>query len=83
METKEAVREHATAEEGAKFLLDEVRGLLLSVRGARKEACELLANDLMKESLLRLMALVLSHEAPDRDRGGWRADQEVRAGRAR
>jgi hypothetical protein len=43
METKEAMREHAAAEEGAKLLLDEARGRLISQCGAREEACELLA----------------------------------------
>jgi hypothetical protein len=65
---QESVREHATAKEGPKLLLHEARSGLLSVCGAREEAFELLANDLMKESLLRLMALVLGHEVPDRDR---------------
>jgi hypothetical protein len=35
---------------------------------AREEALQLLAHDLVKKSLLRLMALVLGHEVPDRDR---------------
>ncbi len=81
--TEEPVREHATTEERAKLLLDEARSGLLSVRAARQEAFELLANDLMKESLLRLMAFVLGHEVPDRDRRGWSADEEVRADRSR
>ena len=64
------MRKHATAQEGAELLLDEVRSELLSVCGAREEALELLANDLMKERLLRLMALVLGHAVPGRDRVG-------------
>jgi hypothetical protein len=69
---QEPVREHATAQEGAKLLLDEARSGLLSACGAREEACELLANDPMKKRLLRLMALVLGHEAPVGDRLGRR-----------
>ena len=79
---EEAVREHAAAEEGAKLLLDEARSGLLSVCGAREEAFELLANDLMKKSLLRFMALVLGHEVPDRDRRGESAEEEARADRS-
>ncbi len=66
---QESVREHAAAEEGAKLFLDEARGCLLPVGSSREKAFELLANDLMKESLLRFMALVLGHEVPHRDRG--------------
>jgi hypothetical protein len=75
------MRKHAAAKERAKLLLDEARSGLLSVRGARQEACELLANDLMKKSLLRFMALVLGHEVPDRDRVGESAQEEARADR--
>ena len=75
MDAQEPVREHATTKEGAKLLLDEARSGLLSVCGAREKAFELLANDLMKKSLLRLMALVLGHEVPDRDRVGESAEE--------
>jgi hypothetical protein len=37
----------------------------------------------MKKSLLRLMALVLGHEVPDRDRRGWSPEEEARANRSR
>ncbi len=67
---QEAVREYAAAEEGAKLLLDEVRGGLLSACGAREETFELLADDSMKERLLGFMAFVLGHTAPNRDRRG-------------
>ena len=70
MDAQEPVREHATAKEGTKLLLDEAGSGLLSVCSAREEAFELLANDLMKESLLRLMAVVLGHAVPGRDRVG-------------
>ena len=63
-------REYAAAEEGAKLLLDEVRGGLLSACGAREETFELFAEDSMKESLLGFMAFVLGHTAPNRDRRG-------------
>jgi len=79
---QESVCEHATAKEGAKLLLDEAGGGLLSVRGARQEACELLADDLMKKSLLRLTALVLGHEIPDRDRVGESTEYEARDDRS-
>ena len=83
VEVQEPVRENTTAKEGAKLLLDEARGRLISQCGAREEALQLLAHDLVKKSLLRLMALVLGHEIPDRDRRGWSEDQEVRADRSR
>ena len=70
VDAQESVREHAAAKEGAKFLLDEARSRLLSVCSVREEAFELLANDLMEESLLRLVALVLSNAVPHRDRVG-------------
>ena len=72
---------HAAAEEGAKLLLDEARRGLLSVCGAREEAFELLANDLMQKSLLRLTALVLGHEVPDRDRSGVERRSDHRSDR--
>jgi len=83
VEAQEPVRENATAKEGAKLLLDEARGRLISQCGAREEALQLLAHNLVKKSLLRLMALALGHEIPDRDRRGWSADEEVRADRSR
>ena len=67
---QKTVREHAAAEEGAKLLLDEARGRLLSACGARKEPFELFADGSMKESLLGFMAFVPGHTAPDRDRRG-------------
>ena len=79
--TQESMREHAAAKEPAKLLLDEARSRLLSVCGAREEAFELLAHDLMKESLLRFKALVLGHEIPDRDRVGESTAGEARADR--
>lgn len=53
MDTKDAMLEHPTTEEGAKLLLDEARGESLSVCGAHEETCEMLANDPVKKSLLR------------------------------
>jgi hypothetical protein len=38
--------------------------------GGREEAFELLANDLMQENFLWLMALVLGHAVPGRNRVG-------------
>jgi hypothetical protein len=70
VDTEKAVREHAAAEEGAKLLLDEVQGRLLSARGAREKAFQLLPHDPVKKRLLRLMALVLGHAVPVRDRAG-------------
>ena len=67
---QKSVCEYAAAEEGAKLLLDEARGRLLSACGAREETFELLADDSMKESLLGFMAFVLGHMAPTRDRRG-------------
>ena len=59
------------------------RSVTVSVLGAREKTCELLAKDLMKESLLRLTVLVLGHEVPDRDRVGESAEEEARADRSR
>ena len=70
VDAQEPVREYPAAKEATKLLLDEAGSGLLSVCSAREEAFELLANDLMKESLLRLMALVLGHAVPGRDRVG-------------
>ena len=78
---QEAMREHAAAEEGAKLLLDEARGRLLSACGAREKTFELLADDSMNESLLGFMAFVLGHTAPNRDRRGGRHEKD-RADRA-
>ena len=50
---------------------------------AHEESLQLLARDLVKKSLIRLMALVLGQEIPDRDRRGGSADEEVRADRSR
>ena len=70
VESKEAVCEDATAKERAKLLLDEARCRLLPRGRAREEVLQLLADDLVKERLLRLVALVLGHGAPFRDRRG-------------
>jgi hypothetical protein len=53
--TEEAVRQHAAAQAGAELRLDEARGRLRSVHGAREEAFELVANDRVKKSILRFM----------------------------
>jgi hypothetical protein len=70
VEPKEAVCEDATAKEGAKLLLDEARRRLLPKRRAREEVFQLLADNLVKERLLRLAAPVLGHGAPLGDRRG-------------
>ncbi len=69
VETKEPVREHAAAEKGAKLLLDETRRWMFPESRTGEEAFQLLAHDLVKEGLLRFMALVLGHEAPTGTRG--------------
>ena len=63
-ESEEAVCEDATAEECEKLLLDEARRRLLAVGRARKEVFQLLADDPVKERLLRFVALVLGHGGP-------------------
>lgn len=70
VEPKEAVCENATAKERAKLLLDEARRRLLPKGRAREEVFQLLADDLVKEGLLRLVALILGHGVPFRDRRG-------------
>jgi hypothetical protein len=69
-ESKQAVCENATAKERAKLLLDEARRRLLPRGRAREEVFQLLADDLAKEGLLRLVAPILGHGAPFRDRRG-------------
>ena len=78
VETEKSMREHAAPKEGAKFLLDETRRWMFPERRTSEEAFQLLAHDLMKEGLLRFMALVLGHEIPDRDQG-WNAAAEASA----
>jgi hypothetical protein len=60
--------EHATAKERAQLLLDEAWCGLFAERGTPEEALELLADDLVEERPLRLVALVVGHAAPCRDR---------------
>jgi hypothetical protein len=70
VEAEKAVREDAAAQERAQLLLDETgRGLISALR-ALEEGLQLLADDLVKQGLLRLAALVLGHEVPGRDRSG-------------
>ena len=69
-QSQEAVRQDAATQEGAKLLLDEARDRLIAVGRAREKALEVLADDLVEEGLLRIMALVLCHEAPFRDLRG-------------
>ena len=70
VQAQEAMRQDAATQEGAKLLLDEARDRLIAVGRAREKALELLANDLVKEGLLRVMALVLGHEVPLRNLRG-------------
>ena len=70
VQPQEAVRQDTAAQEGAELLLDETGDRLIAARSARQEAFQLLAYDLVEEGLLRLMALVLGHAAPSRDRRG-------------
>ena len=51
---------------------------MVPVARAREKAFQLLADDLVKEGLLRLMPLVLGHEVPDRDRRGALRRSECR-----
>ena len=48
----------------------------------REEAFQLLADDLVKEGLLRLMPRVFGHGVPGRDRRGWNAEEEATADRS-
>jgi hypothetical protein len=70
VESKEVVCENATAKERAKLLLDEARRRLLPRGRAREETLQLLADDLVREGRLRLVALTLGRGAPFRDRRG-------------
>ena len=70
VQSQEAVRQDAAAKECAKLLLDEAGRGLIPMARTREEAFQLLADDLVKEGLLRLMPHVLGHEVPGRDRRG-------------
>jgi hypothetical protein len=70
VESEEPVGENATAKERAKLLLNEAGCRLLARGRAREELVQLLADDLVKEGLLRLVALILEHGGPFRDRRG-------------
>ena len=70
VQSQEAVGQDAAAKEGAKLLRDEAGRGLIPVARPREEAFQLLADDVVKEGLLRLMPRVLGHEVPDRDRSG-------------
>jgi hypothetical protein len=65
-----ATCENATAKERAQLLFDEARRRLLPRGRAREEVFQLLADDLVKEGQLRLVAPILGHGAPFRDRRG-------------
>jgi hypothetical protein len=60
----------STAKERVKLLFDEARRRLLPRGRAREEVFQLLADDLVKEGQLRLVAPILGHGAPFRDRRG-------------
>jgi len=62
------VSQDAATQERAKLLLDEAGRGLIAVARTRQEAFQLLPDDLMKQGLLRLMALVVGHMDPVRDR---------------
>ena len=68
VETEKAVRQDAAAKERAKLLLDEAGRSLISMVRSREEVFQLLADDFVQEGLLRLVALVLCHLDPVRDR---------------
>ncbi len=70
VESQKAVRVDAAAEERAKLPLDEAGRALVPALCAREEGLQLLADDLVKQGLLRVAALVLGHEIPGRDRSG-------------
>ena len=65
VQAQEAMRQDAATQEGAKLLLDEAGYRLIAVGCAREKALELLADDLVEEGLLRVMALVFCHEIPE------------------
>ena len=69
MQAKKAPSEDATIEIRTDFALDEAsdrRSMLSRIRGERLKC---LSDDFVKKRLLRLVALVVGHVDPVRDRG--------------
>jgi hypothetical protein len=56
--------------EATKLLLDKARCWMSSVCGTREKPFQLLANDPVEERFLRLMAFIVGHAVPFRDRRG-------------
>ncbi len=67
--------QHTALEIGPQLAFDEPRHGRTVLSRIREERLELLADDFVEERLLRLVALVSGHGAPDRDRrGGGRSE---------
>ena len=62
------MRQDAAAQIGSQLLLDEARRGLLPASRAREERFEILADDLVEQGSLGLVALVLDGGASSRDR---------------
>ena len=69
---EEPVREDAAVEVGADLALDEPRYRRARLACLGEEGLELFADDLVEERLLGLVAFVLGHTVPYRDRSGRR-----------
>jgi hypothetical protein len=67
---EEAVREDAAVEVGAELALDEPGYRRARLACTTEKGLELFADDAVEERLLRLVAFVLGHAVPHRDRPG-------------
>ena len=72
MQAKKAPSEDATIEIGAKFAFDETSDGCSLLACAGEERLEVLSDNFVEECLLRLVALVVGHVDPVRDRAGVR-----------
>ncbi len=70
MEAQKTLSEDATVEIGAQFAFDEASNGCSLLARVREKRLEVFPNDFVKKRLLRLVALVVGHEDPVRDRVG-------------
>jgi len=70
MQAKKTPCEDATIKIGAEFAFDEASNGGSLLARIREKALEIFPDDFVEECLLRLVALVVGHVCPVRDRAG-------------
>jgi len=70
MQAKETPSEDAAIEIGAQFALDEASNGRSPLARVREKRLEILSDDFVEKRLLRLVAVVVDHVDPVRDRVG-------------